>query len=347
MPYFASMNIQQNIDLTTLNTFGIRVVARYFIEITTLADVPLAFDYAHINALKVCILGGGSNMLFTNNLDALVLHINIKGIELKQEYEKKVIVTMQAGENWHNAVLWAIDNQLGGIENLSLIPGTCGAAPIQNIGAYGVELADVLHEVHYYCITSKSVKTLAAKDCRMGYRDSIFKQELKNKYIILSIDLLLTKVSFHQFKLNYGDVQSMLHQQKITHPTIKNISDVIIKIRQSKLPDPNVLGNAGSFFKNTFISKAKLDILLMLHPSMPFYATELVDVYKLPTAWLVEQCGLKGYQIGNAGVHVKQALVLVNYGGATGNEVWRLAQYIIKCVQERFDIAILPEVNIV
>ncbi|UII80563.1 UDP-N-acetylmuramate dehydrogenase [Flagellimonas sp. CMM7] len=337
------MNIQENISLKSYNTFGIDVKARFFIEINGLAQLQKVLELEAYP--KKFIISGGSNMLLTKDIDALVMHINLKGITVVEEDEDEVVVKAMAGENWHELVLWSLDNGYGGLENLSLIPGNTGTAPIQNIGAYGVELKDVFVSCSAMEIESGNLIAFDAKDCEFGYRDSIFKNDAKDKYIITSVNLKLTKKN-HDLNTGYGAIEGELKQKGIVYPTIQDVSNAVIAIRQSKLPDPKELGNSGSFFKNPVISKKNLEKLKKVHPNIPSYSMDK-DQFKVPAGWLIEQCGFKGKRYGDAGVHEKQALVLVNYGNATGGEILELAQLIHQEVDSKFKIRIHPEVNII
>jgi UDP-N-acetylmuramate dehydrogenase len=290
------------------------------------------------------ILCGGSNLLLTKDFDGLILKNEIKGIKIVEEKENEVLVKVGGGENWHQFVLWAIAQNYGGIENLSLIPGTIGAAPIQNIGAYGVELKDVFEKLEAVNLTSKRKKTFQKSDCAFGYRESVFKKALKGKYFITAVYLKLSK-NKHQLNTNYGAIKAVLEKESIAQPTIKAISDAVIAIRSSKLPDPAVLGNSGSFFKNPEISLHQFKQLQQTFPNIVFYELPN-EMIKVPAGWLIEQCGWKGKKVGNTGAHAQQALVLVNYGDATGAEVKRLAYQIIDSVEDKFGIRLHPEVNI-
>ena len=335
------MDIHQNIYLKPYNTFGINVKARQFVDIRSLNDLQKV-----INAEKsFFILSGGSNLLLTKDVDKLVIHLNTKGIAVIQETNNDVFIKVQAGENWHEFVLWCIDHNYGGIENLSLIPGNVGTAPIQNIGAYGVELKDVMHDLEALEITTVNTKVFTNKDCEFGYRNSIFKNELKGRYIITGVTFKLTK-NTHKLNSSYGAIQSELDRSNIINPSIKDISEAVIKIRQSKLPDPKEIGNSGSFFKNPIISKDDFKKLQKTYPDAPHYVVSNKEV-KVPAGWLVEQCGFKGKRFGDAGVHKKQALVLVNYDNATGEDILKLAKKIQKTVLEKFKIHLEAEVNII
>lgn len=296
------------------------------------------------NYPKKLILGGGSNMLLTQDFNGLVIHINMKGIDIVSENDHSVTVKAQAGENWHEFVLWCIENDFGGVENLSLIPGNVGTAPIQNIGAYGVEVKDVIESCEAVSIDSKTIKTFSNTECNFGYRNSIFKQEAKGKFIITNVTFKLSK---HKHKLNasYGSIASELKKNGIEQPTIKDISNAVISIRKSKLPNPKDIGNSGSFFKNPIISKQEFEELLKNFNDMPSYPISNNKV-KVPAGWLIEKAGFKGKRFGNYGVHQKQALVLVNYGGASGTEILNLSQLIQKTIKRLFNISIEAEVNI-
>ncbi|MAU15322.1 MAG: UDP-N-acetylenolpyruvoylglucosamine reductase [Muricauda sp.] len=337
------MKIQENISLKNYNTFGIDVKARFFVEITGLVQLQKVLELKAYP--KKFIISGGSNMLLTKDIDALVMHIQLKGISLVHEDEDTVEIKVMAGENWHELVMWSLEQGYGGLENLSLIPGNVGTTPIQNIGAYGVELKDVFVSCAAMDIKTGELEGFDKEACKFGYRDSIFKNEAKDKYIITSVNLKLTKKE-HVLHTGYGSIENELRKKGIVHPTIKDVSDAVISIRQSKLPDPKKIGNSGSFFKNPIISKKTFDKFIKKHPEAPFYEME-ENEYKIPAGWLIEQCGFKGKRFGDAGVHEKQALVLVNYGNATGKEILALAQKIQDEVKKKYNIKIQPEVNII
>ena len=335
------MDIQQNISLKSYNTFSIDIKARQFVNITSLNELKNV-----IRSEKLFfILSGGSNLLLTQDIDKLVIHLNTKGIEVLQETNNDILIKVQAGENWHEFVLWCIDHNYGGVENLSLIPGNVGTAPIQNIGAYGVELKDSMHNLEALEIDSLNTKTFTNKNCEFGYRNSIFKNELKGKYIITSVAFKLSK-NTHKLNSSYGAIQSELDKSDIKNPTIKDISKAVIAIRQSKLPDPKEIGNSGSFFKNPIISTPDFRNLQNTYPDAPHYDVSKNEI-KVPAGWLVEQCGFKGKRFGDAGVHKKQALVLVNYGNATGEEILTLSKKIQNAVFKKFKIKLETEVNII
>lgn len=337
------MNIQENISLKNYNTFGIDVKARFFVEITGLVQLQKVLELKAYP--KKFIISGGSNMLLTKDIDALVMHIGLKGITVVEEDEQSVEVKVMAGENWHELVLWSLERGYGGLENLSLIPGNVGTAPIQNIGAYGVELKDVFVSCAAMDVKTGELEGFDNEACAFGYRDSIFKNESKDKYIITSVVLKLTKKD-HVLHTGYGSIENELKEKGIVHPTIQDISEAVIAIRRSKLPDPKEIGNSGSFFKNPVISKKAFDRFIKKHPEAPFYEVD-DNEFKIPAGWLVEQCGFKGKRFGDAGVHDKQALVLVNHGNATGQEILDLSKKIQEEVHKQFKIKIQPEVNII
>ncbi|PHS06133.1 MAG: UDP-N-acetylenolpyruvoylglucosamine reductase [Kordia sp.] len=342
------MNIQHNISLKNYNTFGIDVSARDFVAVSNTNELLQVLQQ---NKKDLFILGGGSNMLLTKNIeDALVVHIHLKGKTVIDENDDYVWIQASAGENWHEFILWCIDNGYGGLENMSLIPGNIGTAPIQNIGAYGKELKDNFIECEAVEITTGSTKTFNKKECEFGYRNSVFKNELKGQYIITAVTFKLTKKN-HALNTGYGAIENELADKNITNPSIKEISNAVIAIRQSKLPDPKILGNSGSFFKNPVISQEYFKIFNNKFPEAPFYEVKPTQSnskleYKIPAGWLIEKTGFKGKQFGDAGVHKNQALVLVNYGNASGKEIWDLAMKIKTAVFEQFGIEINPEVNI-
>jgi len=337
------VNIQENISLKPYNSFGLEAKARFFVEVTGPVQLQKVLELEAYT--KKFILGGGSNMLLVKDVDALVIHIAMKGIQIVEEDENYVEVKAMAGENWHDLVLWCLDRDYGGLENLSLIPGQVGTAPIQNIGAYGVELKDVFVSCEAMEVKTGELLAFDGQDCQFGYRDSIFKQGAKDRYIISSVTLRLTKRD-HRLHTNYGAIETQLRERGIVYPTIRDISDVVIAIRSQKLPDPKVLGNSGSFFKNPVVARKAFDKLQKQNPELPFYELE-GDRFKIPAAWLIEQCGFKGKRFGDAGVHEKQALVLVNYGQASGREILELAQKIQGEVKRKFGLELRPEVNII
>lgn len=337
------MQILKNASLKQHNTFGIDITAKQYIVISTEAE--LEHILKRFYAEELFVLSGGSNILLTKALDVTVIHIQIKGIQIIEEDKDHVIVEAKAGENWHSFVLWCLKQNYGGLENLSLIPGLVGTSPIQNIGAYGVELKDSFIRCTAINKQTLEVVTFTKEDCKFGYRDSIFKNEYKNRFIITSVCFRLTKTK-HQLKTEYGSIQEELSHLNILKPTINDVSKAVIKIRESKLPDPRKIGNSGSFFKNPVVDKSFFNELSKKHPEMPFY--KLIDgKYKIPAGWLIEYCGFKGYTNGDAGVHKKQALVLVNYGKASGEEIQNLAKAIQYKIQQEFRIQLETEVNII
>jgi len=329
-------------SLKPYNTFGIDVKTNEFVSVCSVKELKNTLQ--KYQNKEIFVLGGGSNMLLTKNIEKPVVQINIKGIEIVSQDENYVFVEAMAGENWHEFVIWTLENNFGGIENLSLIPGNIGAAPIQNIGAYGVELKDVFHSCNALNIKTLETKTFTKEECDFGYRESVFKKQEKGKYIIISIQLRLTKNN-HKISISYGAIQSELDKKNIQNPTISDVSQAVITIRKSKLPDPKELGNSGSFFKNPIISKEIFEKIQKEYPQMPFYSVSENHV-KIPAAWLIEQVGFKGKRFGDAGVHQKQALVLVNYGNASGTEIYDLAKNIQQSVFKKFGIVIETEVNI-
>ena len=337
------MEIQHNHDLSELNTFRIKAKAKLFVEIKNEEELKELFILPEFKQNKKMFLGGGSNVLFTKDFDGIVVLNKLKGIEIEEGDLGTVVARAMGGELWHDFVMFTVNHGYWGIENLSLIPGTVGAAPIQNIGAYGVELKDTLFNIETFEIETGMKRIFSKEECNLGYRDSIFKNELKGECFISAITLKLSKKE--KINLGYKILVDFLENNSIEVKTPKDISNAIISIRQSKLPDPKIIGNAGSFFKNVFVEKEKLNKLLEIYQDMPHFEEE--NIIKIPAGWLIEQCGWKGKRVGNVGVHEKQALVLVNYGGATGKEIIDLANEIIKSVKEKFDLELLPEVNLI
>ena len=286
-------------------------------------------------------------MLLTTSIEKLVIRINSKGKEIIHKDKNHVWVQIQAGENWHEFVLWCIENDFGGVENLALIPGNVGTSPIQNIGAYGVEVKDVIEKVHFIDIATKNIQMLSNENCLFGYRESIFKKELKGKTVVTSVIFKLT-TSNHKIRIDYGAIQSKLAENEIDKPTIKDVANAVISIREEKLPDPKKIGNSGSFFKNPVIPNEEFSKLKLKYPTIPNYPVKSnPDLVKLAAGWLVDQCGYKGKRIGDAGVHKNQALVLVNYGKATGIAILSLAQFIQNSVKEKFGVTLEMEVNVI
>lgn len=334
--------IQHQYSLKQLNTFGIDVNAKLYADISTESDLISIFSEAVIKEEKLLVLGGGSNMLFTKDYDGLVLKISIKGITVKIEGDD-ILVTAGAGEVWDGLVKFCVAKGYAGIENLTLIPGTVGASPIQNIGAYGVEIKDVFESCTAFEIATGEIKTFNKADCEFAYRESVFKGKLKGRYIITSVTYRLSSVA--NLQTHYGAINTELERRGISEPTIADVSDVVAAIRVSKLPDPSTIGNAGSFFKNPIIDKVVFDKLLSSFPDMPHYPAPDARV-KLAAGWLIEQCNFKGVVDGNTGTWKNQALVLVNHGGATGQEVYRFSEKIINTVQQKFGVLLEREVNI-
>jgi len=337
------MEIKQNYNLKDLNTFGVPAQAKFFTEVCSEEElISLFLDPIFQNENKL-FLGGGSNVLFTKDYDGLVVQNKIKGIEIFEENKDSVLIKAYGGEVWHSLVEFAVGKGYWGIENLSLIPGSVGAAPMQNIGAYGAELSETLESLEVYSIETKEKKIFSKQECALGYRDSIFKNDMKNKFFILSVTLKLSKKE--KKNIEYKMLREHLEKNNLEVKTPKDVSSAVAEIRRSKLPDPKILGNAGSFFKNVFVDKARLALLQASFPEIPFF--ENGDYFKIPSAWLIEQTGWKGKRVGNVGMHEKQALVLVNYGGATGKEIQNLASNIIDSVFEKFGLTIIPEVNLI
>lgn len=332
--------IQTDFSLRTHNTFGIDAKAHAYLPVTAVDTLRAVRDDAALSTLPRLILGGGSNILLTRDFPGLVLHMQITGIEVAGEDQDFTYVRAAAGENWHRFVRWTLAQGLGGLENLSLIPGSVGAAPIQNIGAYGVELKDLLHSLTLFDLVSGEQQTLRNDECAFGYRDSIFKHGLRDRAVVLDVTFALPKN--WQAKLGYADVQQELAARAIKEPTAQDISNAVIAIRTRKLPDPAVIGNAGSFFKNPVVTVAQRDALLVRYPKLVSHAQRDGSV-KLAAGWLIDQCGWKGKSAGAAGVYENQALVLVNRGGASGSEIAQLAAAIQDDVAKRFDVRLEPE----
>lgn len=337
--------IQENVDLLPYNTFHLKSTARYFAVVRTVAELKELIHTETFRQNKILILGGGSNMLLTQNFDGLVVKNELVGVQIIEEKEDSITLKVGAGENWHSFVMFCVGENYGGIENLSLIPGTVGAAPMQNIGAYGVEVREVINNVEGISLSDGEARVFSKEECRFGYRESIFKQELKDKYFISSITLTLSK-KHHRFNTSYGAIAEVLEQKKVKSPTIRAVSDAVIEIRRKKLPDPNFIGNAGSFFKNPSIEKQKFEAMKEKFPALPSYPGEN-NLIKIPAGWLIEQSGWKGKTLENIGVHKDQALVLVNYGGGEGKKIWQLARDIQSSVKEKFDVMLSPEVNVI
>ncbi|HRP31096.1 MAG TPA: UDP-N-acetylmuramate dehydrogenase [Agriterribacter sp.] len=344
------MQIRENISLRQYNTFGIDVRARYFASFARIEEIEEWIE-RNSSVMRV-ILGGGSNLLFTRNIDGVVLKNEIMGIEEITEDEHDVYVRAGAGENWHRFVQHCLTRNWAGLENLSLIPGNVGAAPMQNIGAYGVELQEVFNSLSAYHIRERKIHHFTAGDCAFGYRESIFKKQYKNQFIILNVTFRLRKRPV--FHTAYGAIREELEKMQVKELSIQAISQAVINIRSSKLPDPSQIGNAGSFFKNPEVSNKKFEMLKKQYPEIPHYPAKVypnatrvtTNEVKLAAGWLIEQCGWKGVRRGNAGVHAKQALVLVNYGNATGKEIYELSEDVVRSVHKKFGVTLEREVNI-
>lgn len=333
---------QKNISLKPYNTFGIEAYAESFVSVTSLDQLQKITE----KHKDVFILSGGSNVLITKNIRQPVLHLNIQGKSIQKNKEENIVfVKAMAGENWHEFVLWTLENNFGGLENLSLIPGNVGTSPMQNIGAYGIEIKDIFHKLEALEIATGEVRTFYKNDCNFGYRESVFKNIFKGKYLIISVTFQLTK-NIHKLNTSYGAIQTELERNNIKNPSIKDVSNAIIAIRESKLPDPKEIGNSGSFFKNPVVSIDQFKDLEKEYPNIPYYRVSDKTI-KIPAGWLIEQCGFKGKRFGDAGVHKDQALVLVNYGNATGNEILDMANNILKTVSNKFGIDLEIEVNII
>lgn len=340
------MTIQQNISLKKYNSFGIDVTAKRFISIDSVYQLQQLLKVEK----DIFLISGGSNMLLTKDIEKLVVHIDIKGISIDKENNNDIHITVNAGENWHEFVLWCVSQNYGGLENLSLIPGNLGTCPIQNIGAYGIEVKDTITKVEAVEIASGKLVQFSNEECKFGYRNSIFKNEAKGKYILTSVSFQLTKTN-HNLNTSYGAIETELASKGIEKPTLKDISDAVIAIRKSKLPDPKEIGNSGSFFKNPVISKQLFLTLQKEYPKIPSYPVISSGVeksqVKVPAGWLIEQAGFKGKRFGDYGVHEKQALVLVNYGNASGEKIYQLAKKIQATILEKFGITLEIEVNVI
>lgn len=338
------MQIHSDYSLQNLNTFHIDAKAKYFVEVNSLEEFKELQEHRIFKREKLLVLGGGSNVLFTKDVDGMVVKNSMLGKELLREDKTHFYVKANAGEVWHTFVLWCIQKNYAGVENLSLIPGQVGASPIQNIGAYGVELKDVCDSVEAIHLRTGEQIVLSNLDCEFGYRDSVFKHQLKDEYLITAVNYRLNKSP--NFQVSYGDIKATLQDMSVQNLTLKNVSDAVVRIRSSKLPDPKVLGNAGSFFKNPTVTQEKYEELVATNPVMPSFPQKDGTV-KIPAGWLIEQCGWKGKVVGNTGSHKSQALVLVNYGNATGAEIYQLALDIKKSVFDKFGVEVNPEVNLV
>jgi UDP-N-acetylmuramate dehydrogenase len=339
------VSVQQNISLLPYNTFRIQAAARYFSTVTTVQEAIELFASSLFKTERHLFIGGGSNILLTKDFDGLVIKNEIKGITKLREDDQSITLKVGAGENWHDFVMYCVSKNYGGIENLSLIPGTVGAAPMQNIGAYGVEIKESIVEVEAIDIESGNIIRFNREECHFGYRESIFKQKVKDKYFISSVTLMLTAKN-HRYNVSYGAIQDTLKHLGYHELSVKAISDAVIFIRRSKLPDPAVIGNAGSFFKNPSVTEKIFHAIQQSHPQVPSFPGEN-GLIKVPAAWLIEQCGWKGKREGNIGVHQHQALVLVNYNHGEGEKIWQLAMNIQASVKEKFNVILQTEVNFI
>jgi len=347
------MIMQQNVSLKPYNTFGIDVLAKYFATFNAVDQVSELLEFKKLSPIThqvpTLVLGGGSNILFTKNFDGLILKNELMGIELVNEDDDHVYIKAAAGENWHRFVLYCINNNWAGVENLSLIPGNVGASPMQNIGAYGTEIKDVFYSLEAFHLDEKKTLQFSLKDCGFGYRDSVFKKKYKGQFIITSVTYRLHKKPV--FNTSYGAIEQELEKMGVKDLSIKALSDAVINIRSSKLPDPSVTGNAGSFFKNPEIEKPLFEALQSQYPAITGYPLPNGNI-KLAAGWLIEQCGpaegksWKGFRQGDAGCHAMQALVLVNYGAATGSDIYALSERIVQTVKAKFGVELEREVNI-
>jgi UDP-N-acetylmuramate dehydrogenase len=339
------MQIQHNVSLQPYNTFGIDTKANLFTIVKSEADIVLLANSEEFKSNSTLMLGGGSNILLTKDYNGLVIKNEIDGISIISEDDTKIKLAVGSGVNWHQFVLYCIDHNWCGVENLSLIPGCVGAAPIQNIGAYGVEVKDAITGVRFYNIEKKCFEDYNNEDCKFGYRESVFKKDLKNNFFITTVYFELKKQA--EINISYGAIKTELEKNNITNPTIKDVSNAVIAIRSSKLPDPKLIGNAGSFFKNPTISIVHFEKLKLNFPNIVGYPNKDNTTIKIAAGWLIESCGLKGIRVGNTGCHQLQALVLVNYGNATGNEIFNYSEAVIQQVKSKFDISLEREVNII
>ena len=338
-----SIELLHNVNLGPYNSFGINVLAKHFVNFNTVQQLEVILQLPEAQQ-QLLVLGGGSNVLLTADVNALVLHNCIDGMAIVYEDDAVAHVKAGAGVSWHAFVLFCLEHNLGGAENLSLIPGSVGASPMQNIGAYGVELKDTFLSLSAWHIKDGALVNFEKADCKFGYRESVFKNELKHQFIIIDVTFILQKK--HQLNTSYGAIEAELKNMNIETPTIQDVSAAVIKIRKEKLPDPREIGNAGSFFKNPEIDLIHFQHLQSAFPGIVGYPTH-TNTIKLAAGWLIEQCGWKGFRQGDAGCHARQALVLVNYGGASGTEILELAQKIISSVQKKFDVTLQMEVNVI
>jgi len=339
-----SLQIETDVPLRAFNTFGVDATAHRFVRVRSARDVRLVVDHPELGRAPKFILGGGSNLLLTRDVDAVVVKVDIASLRVLEDDARSTLIEVGAGESWHGVVEWTLDQGYAGLENLALIPGTAGAAPVQNIGAYGLELSDRLESVDVVDFVTGRCATLPAAHCRLGYRDSVFKRELAGKSLITAIRLRLPKPWVPI--TGYADVERWLQRQQCTDPTPRTVFDAVCAIRRSKLPDPAQLGNAGSFFKNPVVNRTIRNEILEEHPDIVSYPLE-DGTYKLAAAWMIAACGWKGQSLGEAGVHEQQPLVLVNRGGATGKDILALAQAVQASVEEKFGLRLEPEPVIV
>jgi UDP-N-acetylmuramate dehydrogenase len=339
-----SLQIETDVPLRAFNTFGVDATAHRFVRVRSARDVRLVVDHPELGRAPKFILGGGSNLLLTRDVDAVVVKVDIASLRVLEDDARSTLIEVGAGESWHGVVEWTLDQGYAGLENLALIPGTAGAAPVQNIGAYGLELSDRLESVDVVDFVTGRCATLPAAHCRLGYRDSVFKRELAGKSLITAIRLRLPKPWVPI--TGYADVERWLQRQQCTDPTPRTVFDAVCAIRRSKLPDPAQLGNAGSFFKNPVVNRTIRNEILEEHPDIVSYPLE-DGTYKLAAAWMIAACGWKGQSLGGAGVHEQQPLVLVNRGGATGKDILALAQAVQASVEEKFGLRLEPEPVIV
>jgi UDP-N-acetylmuramate dehydrogenase len=342
--YICCMEFLENVSLKSFNTFGIDVLAKKLVKIKSENDILTLIKEHQLKDEKRLVLGGGSNILLTKNFDGIVVKNELLGKEVIKEDDDFIYVKSGAGENWHEFVMWCILNNYAGLENLSLIPGNVGASPMQNIGAYGVEIKDLFHELEAISILTGEKINFNAQDCKFGYRESIFKNSYKDQFIITSVTYQLLKTP--QYKITYGAIEQELERMGVQDLSIKAVSDAVINIRRSKLPDPKEIGNSGSFFKNPVIDAQLFEEIKKEYTSIVGYPSDEKDKIKVAAGWLIETAGWKGKTINNYGVHKKQALVLVNYGGATGREIFQLSEDIIHDVRKKFKITLEREVNI-
>lgn len=339
------VSFQQAVDLKPYNTFGLHARARYFVSVETADQFREVLNSHIFKNEKRLILGGGSNLLLTKDFDGLVILNRFRSIDILEQNDDRITLSVASGEEWHPFVMHCVNNNWGGIENLALIPGTVGAAPMQNIGAYGVEVREVIEQVQGIELSNGNEMTFNNDECMFGYRESVFKHEWRERIFISSVTLSLTKKN-HRLRLEYGAIKETLNAMNITTPTIQSIAQAVIAIRQSKLPDPRITGNSGSFFKNPTIPIQHYEMIVKEHPTMPGYRSEN-QLVKIPAAWLIESCGWKGKKYKHAGVHHQQALVLINDGNATGEEILELSHLIQDDVNKKFGIQLSPEVNII